>query len=136
MRPGKASISVKRAKRFRRELSKPEIILWQYLRQSPGDHKFRRQHPPGPYILDFFCSKANLAIEIDGYAHDNADRQARDAVRDSWLAERRIDTLRIPARDVLNDVTEVGNAILAMVEDRLLQFGKAPMIPSASETHP
>ncbi len=126
MRPQKPALSVKRAKQFRRELTKPELMLWQYLRTSPSGHKIRKQHPAGPYVLDFFCARANLAIEVDGLAHDNEVRANRDVARDAWLAARRIDTLRIPAVDVLKDVTEVTNNIITMIEDRLTHFGKAP----------
>lgn len=101
-------------------------MLWQILKASPNGHKFRQQHPAGPYILDFFCARANLAVEIDGMAHDLGDRPERDAARDAWLAERRIDTLRIPAIDVLKDPVETGNSIVATVEERLIAFGKAP----------
>jgi very-short-patch-repair endonuclease len=129
MRPEKPTLSVKRAKKFRRELTKPEFILWQILRTAPGGHKFRKQHPAGPYILDFFHARANLAIEVDGFVHDMGDRPERDAARDAWLTEHRIDTLRIPAVDVLKDVTEVANTIIATVDGRLKSLGKAP--PSA-----
>ncbi len=136
MRPAKPSISVKRAKRFRRELTKPEFRLWQHLRTSPGGHRFRNQHPAGPYILDFFCARANLAIEVDGFAHDTGDRPERDARRDAWLAENRVDRLRFAASDVLKDVTEVVNAILAVVEERLVRFGKAPPSSLRDATSP
>jgi very-short-patch-repair endonuclease len=126
MRPEKPASSVRRAKKLRRQLSLPENLLWQLLRQSPNGHKFRKQHPAGPYVLDFFCARANLAIEIDGFAHDSGDRPERDAQRDAWLAEHRIDTLRIAAVDVLKDAVEVAGAIVAMIEDRLISFGKAP----------
>ncbi|MFC4292534.1 endonuclease domain-containing protein [Sphingorhabdus arenilitoris] len=126
MRPNKPSASIKRAKKLRRELTKPEFMLWQILRQSPGGHKFRKQHPAGPFILDFFCARANLAIEVDGMAHDMGGNPERDAKRDAWLAAYRIDTLRVPAVDVLRDTTEVATSIIATVEDRLTEFGKAP----------
>ena len=129
MRPTKPEPSVKRAKRLRRELSLPEAMLWQVLRGSPNGHRFRKQHPAGPYVLDFFCARANLAVEIDGFAHQTGDRPIRDIGRDAWLAERRIDTLRIPASDVLRDAVEVAGSIIAVVEARLASFGKAP--PSA-----
>ena len=87
MRPQKSSVSVKRAKRFRRELTRPEFLLWQLLRTSPSGHKFRCQHPAGPFILDFFCARANLAIEIDGFAHGAGNCPERDAARDIWLSE-------------------------------------------------
>jgi very-short-patch-repair endonuclease len=136
MRPAKSSVSVKRAKRFRRELTRPEFLLWQLLRTSHSGHNFRCQHPAGPFILNFFCAKANLAIEIDGFAHGTGDRAERDTARDVRLAEHRIDTLRIPAVHVLKDATEVANAIIATVEDRLTRFGKAPPSSLRDATSP
>jgi very-short-patch-repair endonuclease len=65
--------------------------------------RFRRQHPIGPYILDFYCASACLAIEVDGFAHDNAGHAEHDKRRDTWLAQRGIAVLRIPAADVLRD---------------------------------
>lgn len=126
MRPEKPSRSVKRAKLFRRTLSKPEWLLWQILRTSPCGHKFRKQHPAGPYILDFFCAKANLAIEVDGYAHDTGQRPERDGARDAWLAKHKIDALRIPTVDVLCNAVETADTIMIIIEKRLARFGKAP----------
>ncbi len=132
MRPDKPASSVQRAKRLRRELSKPEAMLWSILKTSPGAHKFRKQHPAGPYVLDFFCARANLAIEIDGYAHDTGHRPERDAARDQWLAQHRIATLRIAAVDVLRDPATVAESIVAVVEQHLLLFGKSPHVRAAS----
>ena len=100
-------------------MSPPEVLLWQMLRTRPGGLKFRRQHASGPYILDFFCSDARLAIEIDGEAHSRGDRPARDAARDSYFAHAGIDTLRIAARDVLDDVGAVVAFILVKAAARL-----------------
>ena len=47
---------------------------------------FRRQHPVGPYILDFYCASARLAVEVDGPAHDG--EQVRDQHRTDWLASK------------------------------------------------
>ncbi|MBS0477153.1 MAG: DUF559 domain-containing protein [Proteobacteria bacterium] len=102
----------------------PEALLWRELKGSPGGIRFRKQHPAGDYILDFFCARANLAIEIDGIAHDMGDGPQRDKKRDAWLAIHRIDVLRIPTRDVLADPGRVAEGILAMVADRLERFGK------------
>jgi very-short-patch-repair endonuclease len=74
---------------------------------------FRRQHPIGRYILDFYCDEAKLAVEVDGYSHDVADRPARDLWRDNWLASRDVTTLRITARDVLKSMDDVLATILA-----------------------
>jgi very-short-patch-repair endonuclease len=136
MRPDKPGATVRRAKRLRREMSLPEVKLWQILRTLPGGHRFRRQHPAGPFVLDFFCARANLAIEIDGFSHETGDRPMRDEARDAWLRERRIDTLRIPAADVLRDAAEVTEAIVQVVGERLALFGKAPPSALGAATSP
>jgi len=109
-------------------MTMPEVLLWRELRAVPG-LRFRRQHEAGDYVLDFFCARANLAIEVDGFSHDMGDRPERDEQRDLWLGEHRIDTLRIPARDVLRDAHAAAEAIVMAAQERLERFGKAP--PSA-----
>ena len=136
MRPVKPKSTVERARKIRRTLSLPEVLLWQVLRTSPSGHKFRKQHPAGPYVLDFFCAKANLAIEIDGSAHDIGNKPERDMKRDQWLAEHRIDTLRIPASDVLHNTADVADMIVMVVRDRLERFGKAPLSVLQTATSP
>ena len=136
MRPEKPARTVRRAKRLRRELSLPEAMLWRILRTSPGGHKFHKQHPAGVYVLDFFCARANLAIEIDGMAHDMGDNPTRDHRRDNWLRANRIDTIRIPARDVLDSASAVAQSITDIVEDRLKRFGKTPPSSLRDATSP
>lgn len=97
--------TLKRAKKMRRELTPPELILWSRLkgRQLDGLH-FRVQHPIGPYIPDFYCAKAKLAVEVDGFSHAAADQAEHDHRRDVWLAERGVLTLRFAAMDVRKDL--------------------------------
>lgn len=64
--------TVLKARQLRKTMSKPEIMVWQQLRKKPLGIKFRRQHPIGSYIVDFYCPSAKLAIEVDGMAHDMA----------------------------------------------------------------
>ncbi|HOB14565.1 MAG TPA: DUF559 domain-containing protein [Novosphingobium sp.] len=85
-------------------MSFPEVILWKELRQRPGGFKFRRQHPAGIYILDFFCAAAKLAIEVDGWGHDCADVRTKDQARSAFLRTQAIATLRVPAKIVLEEV--------------------------------
>ena len=99
--------AVPRARRLRRAMSLPEVLLWQALRSRPGGLKFRRQHASGPYILDFLCSDARLAIEIDGEDHSRGDRAERDASRDAYFLRGGIYTMRVPAGDVLKDIDGV-----------------------------
>ena len=126
LRPDKPARTVRRAKRLRREMSLPEGLLWQHLRESPGGLRFRKQHAAGDFVLDFFCARANLAIEVDGIAHDMGDRPERDIRRDAWLRDHRIEVVRIPARDVLRDPAAVAESIVALASERLGSFGKAP----------
>ena len=69
--------AARNARKLRRKMTLPEVILWHWLRQRPEGLKFRRQHPTGPYVLDFFCSDARLAIEVDGEAHSRGNRPDR-----------------------------------------------------------
>ena len=111
--------TIDKARKLRREMSLPEGLLWRELRARPGGLKFRRQHPSGAYVLDFFCNDARLAIEIDGESHGMGDRPARDAARDAWFAKAGITTLRIPARAVLQDLGAVVQGIVAACGERL-----------------
>jgi very-short-patch-repair endonuclease len=111
--------AIKSARRLRRELTLPEVVLWQVLRKQPNRLKFRRQHPSGPYILDFYCSDARLTVEVDSETHNRGDRPQRDESRDAWLREAGVETLRIPAVEILKDAGEVVRSIFAEVEARL-----------------
>lgn len=93
-------------------MSLPEVLLWKLLRTRPNGLKFRRQHPAGPYVLDFYCEEARLAIEVDGEAHDRGERAARDLLRDHRLLDAGVRTLRIPGREVLRDLEPVLTLIL------------------------
>ena len=109
---------IKAARRFRREISLPEILLWQQLRKRPAGFKFRRQTPQPGYKLDFACLETRLAKEVDGEAHDRGNRPQRDAVRDRRLELGGFTTLRIPARDVLRDLASVITAIVSLCRER------------------
>ncbi|QJU57303.1 endonuclease domain-containing protein [Sphingomonas sp. AP4-R1] len=107
--------TVEKARQLRRAMTAPEVRLWAALRSRPGGYRFRRQHPIGLFILDFYCPHGKLAIEIDGIAHDMGDRPARDEARDRWLAEQGIDVLRFSARDAMADLPCIVAAILGRV---------------------
>ena len=117
--PDAQSGVVRQVRRLRRQMSLPEVLLWRALKARPDGIKFRRQHPSGPYILDFYCSDARLAIEVDGRSHDLGDRPQRDSSRDSFFAERGIETLRVPASSILRDPAEAAESIVAQARRRL-----------------
>ncbi|WP_427964343.1 endonuclease domain-containing protein [Altererythrobacter sp.] len=100
-------------------MSLPEALLWRELRKRPGGLKFRRQHPSGQYVLDFYCSDARLVLEIDGEAHEMGDRPAHDAARDAWFREAGIETLRLPASQVLQDAVATAESAALYARERL-----------------
>jgi very-short-patch-repair endonuclease len=106
------------AHKLRRSMSLPEVLLWRELRKRPDGVQFRRQHPAGSYVLDFFCATANLAIEVDGEAHNRGDRPERDMARDDWLTRQDILVMRVLAIDVLKNLDGVLQAISAAVDAR------------------
>ena len=129
--------TVKKARRLRRSMSPPEVVLWHRLRHRPGGFKFRRQHPAGSYILDFFCSEARLAIEVDGIAHDLGNRPDADRVRDKWLGAQGVAVLRISAADVVRTPDQVIEWIVARCVERghpLHRSSSGPPLRSGEET--
>jgi very-short-patch-repair endonuclease len=107
-----SNLSQKRAKALRRAMSPPEVRAWQRLRaRQPGGLTFRRQHAIGPFILDFYCAQARLAVEIDGWGHNMGDQPERDARRDKWLEQQGIATLRLTAAEVLADPDQAADQI-------------------------
>ena len=100
-------------------MSLPEVFLWTALRRrEPGRPVFRRQHPIGPYVLDFYCATAKLCVEVDGGAHGFGDRPQRDARRDAYLRSLGIHTIRCSAAGVLDDATMIANALIETARGR------------------
>ena len=117
---------VRRARSLRRKMTLPEVLLWQHLRHRPEGLKFRRQHPAGPYVLDFYCEEARLCVEVDGEAHDRGDTPNADARRNDWLKEAGIDTLRLAAREVLGNMDGVMQMIISRCRAKPLHHPAAP----------
>ena len=79
-----------RARDLRQASTPPEQLLWLALRNGQiGGMKFRRQHPIGPYVVDFFCQSAKLVVEVDGMSHD--DKASQDAANRSTLKAKGIE---------------------------------------------
>jgi very-short-patch-repair endonuclease len=128
--------TVKFARKLRAEMTPPEIALWQALRTRPGDHKFRRQHPAGIYVLDFFCTKARLAIEVDGKAHDSPSVIAKDMARSRFLRQNGIATTRIPAKLVLEDIEAVVRRLVDICDERMKTMDRSPLHQPAAGPPP
>ncbi|MEO5597989.1 MAG: DUF559 domain-containing protein [Novosphingobium sp.] len=120
---------VKRARKFRSEMSLPEGLLWRELRLRPGGFKFRRQHPAGVYVLDFYCAAVRLAIEVDGMAHDSICAAKADAARSAYLRSQHVATLRVPATAVLSDAPATAMRIVEVCETRKEQLLRMRPVP-------
>ncbi len=101
-------------------MSLPEVLLWCELKRSAGTGpQFRKQHPFGPYVMDFYCSKARLCVEIDGFAHGTDDRPTRDDRRDRYMTEAGIHVERIAAASVLEDPHAIAHGLRILAEERI-----------------
>lgn len=109
-------MSVRQAQRFRKNPTEAEKRLWSRLRnRSVVNLKFRRQHPLGNRIVDFFCAEANIAIELDGSGHLTDRGQKSDLYGELELYEKGVRILRFYNNEVLHNLNGVLNAIIYAV---------------------
>lgn len=101
------------ARKLRRTMSYPEVLLWQHLRGT-GVARFRRQHPIGPYVVDFYCSSARLIVEVDGEIHATSPALRRDPLRDRFFTEIGYRTIHVAAREILADAGSSAASIVAL----------------------
>ena len=104
---------VYRARKLRRDQSLPERMLWQGLRLRPQGLKFRRQHPIGPYVVDFCCLSLRLVVEVDGAVHEMGGHPASDEERTRFLKENGYRVIRVSAQRVMADAVGTADAIAA-----------------------
>ena len=108
-----------RRKELRNNATPAERLLWGILQHSNlGGYKFRRQHSVGPYILDFYCPAAGLAIELDGDSHFTDDAVAYDQERTAYLNSLQITVLRFLNTDVYDNLAAVGDSILEEIKGK------------------
>jgi very-short-patch-repair endonuclease len=104
-----------RARKLRRNSTDVEMKLWQKLRNRQLGVDFRRQHPAGSFVLDFYCPSILLAIELDGGQH--AEQLKRDQQRDAWLAQRGVTMLRFWNSDLTENFAGVVEAVAAKMSE-------------------
>ena len=106
------------ARSLRKNQTEAEALLWSKLRSRQlSGCKFRRQHPIGHYILDFYCAEAHLAIEIDGGQHAENDFCKKDALRTAYLEGKGIRVIRFWNDNVLEHLEEVVSEIYATLNE-------------------
>jgi very-short-patch-repair endonuclease len=106
------------ARQLRKNATKEENKLWfQFLRSYPS--AFRRQYVIGPYITDFYCKRAALALELDGSQHYEPEEQLADERRTAWLRQQGIMVLRFTNLDILQRFHAVCEEIDRVVKERM-----------------
>lgn len=104
-------------KRLRKQMPKGEILLWQRLKNSKTEYKFRRQQGIGKYVVDFYCPKLKLAIEIDGRTHDLPQQIKYDKIRQKDIEALGIKVKRFYSDDIFNDLDYVVDSIKNVCDD-------------------
>jgi very-short-patch-repair endonuclease len=118
------------ARRLRDNSTKSEIRLWQYLKgKKMMGYDFHRQKPVDNFILDFFCNKLKLAIELDGYTHTFEEIVEKDILKQERVKELGITVLRFCDEDVMKNMEGVLQAIRCFIEDYERQKKHTP-VPS------
>ena len=106
------------AQKLRTKSTKSEIKLWQYLKSKKMmGYDFHRQKPIDNFILDFFCNKLNLALELDGYTHTFEEIAEKDALKQERLKEFGITVLRFCDEDVMKNMDGVLQVIRRFIEN-------------------
>ena len=102
---------------LRQSATKAEKILWEYLRNRNLDGlKFRRQHPIGKFIADFYCHEMKLVVELDGAVHDGKMNVQYDDSRTLELKGSGIKVIRFRNSEVENNISFVLNEIRKAIE--------------------
>ena len=107
------------ARSLRKSMTPWERKLW-FLFLRNYSAKVYRQRIIGPYIVDFYCPKARLVIELDGSQHFMPEEQDADAVRKAALESRGCAVLRFPNADLDRHFTEVCEAIHNAIQSRII----------------
>jgi very-short-patch-repair endonuclease len=107
------------ARNLRKRESWGERLMWSWLRDHRfADYKFRRQHPIGPYVLDFFCNEAKLNVEVDGSQHGTPGHSSADAERDTFLESQGIKVLRFWSSRLKREKEAIRNTVWQILQER------------------
>jgi very-short-patch-repair endonuclease len=103
------------AKELRRHMTKEEKCLWQRVQLNHLGYKFYRQKPIGDYIVDFFCPKAHLVVEVDGGHHFTEIGKGNDRLRNEHMKSLKLNVLRFTNSEVLNNTDKVIETICTIL---------------------
>ena len=112
---------------LRRKATDAEARLWSHLRaRQLSGFKFRRQHPIGSYIVDFYCHEAALVVELDGGGHAQELQGEYDVERSLWLESRGLRVIRFWNNEVLRNIEGVVEQILSALGSTVSRKSPTP----------
>ena len=127
---GAPAETIEFAKRLRKHMTPAEKVIWQRLKgKNIKRLKFRRQHPIGHYIADFYCHKIRLVIEIDGPIHLNKECKIHVESRTAEMNRYDIKVIRFTNYEVRNHIGLVMNSIKEEILNRLKSTVQAQIFP-------
>jgi len=104
--------------RLRKDMPDAEVIVWSYLRDRRlCGYKFRRQHGIGRYVVDFYCPKLRLVIELDGDSHFQSGAAKRDRQRQNFIESFGITVIRFTNTDIYENITGVLEELINYIDD-------------------
>jgi cyclase len=109
---GASHLIFENAKQLRENMTAAEMSLWLHLRGGLSGYKFRRQHPIGLYIADFYCHKVKLIVELDGSIHEKEEVKKNDAIRQADLEKWGYTIIRFSNDEVFKQLELVVMKIL------------------------
>ncbi len=109
------------ARKLRNNSTKSEIKLWQCLKgKKMMGYDFHRQKPIDNFIVDFFCNKLNLSIELDGYTHTFEEIAMKDKLKQDKLEGLGISVIRFWDEEVIENIERV----LLVIQEFIIRFEK------------
>lgn len=120
---GAPSKIFQRAEALRERMTLAEKLLWEELRNKKFPVKFRRQHPLGLYVVDFYCHKLKLVIELDGEIHLKPEIAAYDVKREKEITDMGLKVIRFKNSEVADSMEEVLEKIRVLVNEFIVSEG-------------
>lgn len=112
-------------RKLRNNLTPPEVVLWAHIKNTQlSGLRFRRQYGIGRYVVDFYCPKKRLVIEIDGSYHTRPEVREYDRIRQRFIESFNICVLRFSSGDIFDNIDGVLKRIVSVAEN--LPHAKKP----------
>jgi len=122
------------ARNLRHQQSMAEATLWNLLRGRRFlGLRFRRQHPMGPFIVDFYCDELNWVIELDGGQHNTDEARIYDSRRTELLQTRGVEVTRFWNNEVAHETEAVVERLRDMAESLIARMREGTLTPALSQ---